>query len=83
MMPPPAPQSAAAHKQAQTARKLINLSTIVGWGGLGSLLLLAPTLGVVLHSATLGGVIAVVGAGGALVGAVVGQIGRAMQGRVI
>jgi hypothetical protein len=79
-----APQlSEQARREQESARKLVNLSHIFGWGGIGVLFVLGPVLGVALHSGTLGVVVAGIGGIGAVVGAVLGQIGRGMQGRVI
>ena len=75
-----------AQQQAETARKaqgLVNLSTIFGWGGLGFLFVLAPTIGIGLHTGTGALAIAGIGAISAFVGAIVGQVGRGMQGRVL
>ena len=81
MIPPN--QSPQAREQAEKARKLVNLSHILGYGGLGLLFVLAPALGIATHSGVLGGALAVLGIIAAIAGAIVGQVGRAMQGRVI
>ncbi len=83
MRPPPPGQSEAAVRQALTAKKLVNLSTILGWGGLGVFVILGPVLAITMHAGLLGGVLSLIGAVAAIAGAIVGQIGRAMQGRVI
>ena len=57
-------------------------SHIFGWGGLGALIVLTPVaLG--LAGGVAGGVVAVLALGSTVTGAVLGQVGRAMQGRVI
>jgi hypothetical protein len=76
-----APPGAA--EDAHKARKLVNLSHIFGWGGLG-LLILGPILAASLRlGGKVGGGLAIVGVLSAIAGAILGQIGRAMQGRVI
>ena len=65
-----------------TARKLVFWSQILGWGGLVVLL-----VGSVVGGRVAGGSGAAVGVGIGLVsvvtGALIGQVGRGMQGRVI
>jgi hypothetical protein len=78
-----APQSPQQQQQLATAKKLVNLSHILGWGGIGTLFLIAPLLGAATHSAVVGIGVAAVGGLSAVAGAIVGQIGRGMQGRVI
>jgi len=84
-MPPAHPQhphhAQWLQKQA-TAKKLVNLSTILGWGGVGVMFVLGPMIAFALHGA-LGGVVIGLGLLCAIGGAVVGQVGRGMQGRVI
>lgn len=77
--PPVSPED---HARAEQARKLVNLSHIFGWGGLG-VMLVGPILGAFAGSGTMA---AILGGGGfvsAVAGAIIGQIGRGMQGRVI
>ena len=79
---PPSFRTLAAEKQAESAMKLVRLSRIfalvgvVLWlpGGCTALVLNYPTLGVFVGA--LGFTVLVVGA-------VLGQIGRGMQGRII
>jgi hypothetical protein len=79
-----APQpSEQARREQQSAQKLVTLSHIFGWGGLGVLFVLAPVFGIALRSGTLALIAAAIGAIAAVAGAVLGQIGRGMQGRVI
>ncbi|MEJ7597721.1 MAG: hypothetical protein WKG01_07425 [Kofleriaceae bacterium] len=78
-----APQPDDARRQAEQARKLVNLSHLLGYGGLGAMLVLGPLLGYALHSIMVGLVIVGFGGVSAVGGAIVGQIGRGMQGRVI
>lgn len=77
---PPPPEFA---ENARKANQLVNLSHILGWGGLG-MLILGPALAAGLGlGGTLAGILALLGVLSAIGGAVVGQVGRAMQGRVI
>ena len=76
MSPPLSPQQ-------QTAKKLVTISHALGWGGLG-LLIFGPIVGfAALHSGKVAAAGAIVGALCAFGGAIVGQVGRGMQGRVI
>ncbi|MGE0547336.1 MAG: hypothetical protein AB7O24_08925 [Kofleriaceae bacterium] len=79
---PNVPMSPELIAREQKARKLVNWSHVLGWGGLGALVVGAPVAGAI--AGAVGGAIV---AGGAVVsaitGAVVGQVGRGMQGRVI
>lgn len=79
----PPPQSEAARRQAESAKKLVLLSHILGWGGLVLLFGGAPAIGAATHSGMAAIVTAAVGGIAAVAGAIVGQIGRGMQGRVI
>jgi hypothetical protein len=79
---PQHPQHAHWLQQQAKAKKLVNLSTILGWGGVGFLLALGPGIAVAVHPG-IGGVLMGLGFLAAIGGAIVGQIGRAMQGRVI
>lgn len=84
-MPPSHPQHphhAQWLEQQAKAKKLVNLSTILGWGGVGVLLALGPGIAVAVNGAV-GGILMLLGLIAAIAGAVVGQVGRAMQGRVI
>ena len=65
------------------AKRLVNLSTLLGWGGIGMMFLLAPIIGIAVKSFPVGAVLCGLGFASAIAGAIVGQIGRAMQGRVI
>lgn len=79
---PQHPQHGAWLQQQAKAKQLVNLSTILGWGGVGFLLVLGPGIAVAVHP-VVGGVLIGLGILGAIGGAIVGQIGRAMQGRVL
>lgn len=70
-------------KNAEQAKKLVMYSHIFGWGGLGMLFVLAPVFGRLTSSGTVGVVVGLLGFASAITGAIVGQVGRAMQGRVI
>lgn len=92
--PPPPPQYAVppSHPQhphhaqylqkQQTAAKLVMMSTIFGWGGVGFLLALGPGIAIAVNG-TLGAALMGIGLISAIAGAVIGQVGRGMQGRVI
>ncbi len=69
-------------KTAEQARKLVLWSHILGWGGLG-VLIVGSIAGGVLAGPTGAGVGAGIGVVSAVTGAILGQIGRGMQGRVI
>ncbi len=79
--PPPAPPAKSA-ADVQTAKKIIVWSRILGWGGLGLVFVLCP-ISVVAGAEEGGVLIATLGFLSAIAGAVLGQIGRAMQGRVL
>lgn len=84
-MPPmqdPAAAHAAREQQRLTAAKLVMLSTIFGWGGIGLLLVVGPALAIAVNG-MLGGIVIGLGLVSAVAGAVIGQVGRGMQGRVI
>lgn len=81
-MHPQHPHHAQYLQKQQTAAKLVMLSHILGWGGVGFLLVLGPGLAMAVNG-MLGAVLMGLGLIGAIAGAVVGQVGRAMQGRVI
>jgi hypothetical protein len=78
-LPPPTPEQLAT---AAKARKLVNLSHVLGWGGLATLI-----VGTIFAGAAGGvaaaGVVASVSGVSVIVGAIVGQIGRGLQGRAI
>ena len=78
----PAAAHAAHEQQRQTAQKLVKLSTIFGWGGLGLLLVAGPALAITVNG-PLGVIVIGLGLVSAIAGAVIGQVGRGMQGRVI
>jgi len=70
-------------RQAQQARTLVTISHILGWGGLGLLLVGAPAMLIAIGSPPGA---AWVGGGGlvlAIAGGIVGTVGRALQGRVL
>lgn len=78
---PPAP-SAEQLQRAATARTLVMWSHILGWGGLVVLFVGAIVGGMLFGVAGASGA-AGLGLVCAVVGGVLGQIGRGMQGRVI
>jgi hypothetical protein len=55
----------------------------LGWGGLGFTLVIGPIIGFSLGSPLLALVLAGLGVVSMVTGAILGQIGRGMQGRVI
>ncbi len=65
------------------ARKLVRLSQWLGWGGLVFTLLIGPILGALSGVIELIFVLMGLGFASMVAGAIVGQVGRAMQGRVI
>lgn len=69
-------------RERQLAAKLVMLSHIFGWGGIGFLFLLGPVL-LATVNVPLGGIVCGLGALAALAGGILGQVGRGMQGRVI
>lgn len=70
-------------KELETARKLVMWSHILGWGGLGLLLVGAAVIGGLTGSITAGFIVAGLGGASAVIGAILGQVGRGLQGRVI
>jgi hypothetical protein len=80
---PPPGYPGGPQPENPTAKRLVNLSQLLGWGGIALLILVGPILGVVAESGTLAVVFCGLGLVSAIAGAIVGQIGRAMQGRVI
>lgn len=70
-------------QKQQTAAKLVMWSHILGWGGLAFVFVGAIGLGILFQSPAAAGVGAGIGMLSAVVGAVIGQVGRAMQGRAI
>lgn len=65
------------------AKHLVIWSKVLGWGGLGTAVLVAPIVGVNVGSTPLGVFLVVLGLVVAIVGGVIGQVGRGMQGRVM
>jgi hypothetical protein len=78
-LPPPSPEQLAT---AARAKKLVNLSHILGWGGLACLLVGTSVAGVA-GGVTAAGIVGTLSAVSVIVGAIVGQVGRGMQGRAI
>jgi hypothetical protein len=70
-------------KEERTAQNLVTASHWLGWGGLFMMFILGPTVGIAADSSTLGGSVSGLGFVCALVGAIIGQVGRGMQGRAI
>jgi hypothetical protein len=86
MMPPGYPgmgYSSMTPEQAARARQLVSISNMLGWGGLGLLFLGAPLIGFLAQSPLAGVVVAGLGVLAAIAGAIVGQVGRGWQGRVV
>ena len=73
----------ASSSESETAKKLVWWSHLLGWGGLGLVFAIGPALGIALSSIKIGGLTAAGGLISAVVGAIIGQVGRGMQGRVI
>ncbi|HUJ59164.1 MAG TPA: hypothetical protein VLX92_11750 [Kofleriaceae bacterium] len=78
-MPPPSPAQLA---HAARARTLVNWSHVLGWGGLGLLVVGSPVM-LAAAGGIAAGTLAGLAAIAVVVGAVLGQIGRGMQGRAI
>jgi hypothetical protein len=78
-LPPPSPEQLAT---AAKAKKLVNLSHILGWGGLATLIVGTIFAGA-MGGVSAAGVVAAVSGVSVIVGAIVGQVGRGMQGRAI
>jgi hypothetical protein len=68
--------------QQARARKLVNWSHALGWGGLGMLIVTTPVVAGVMGAAS-AGVVGGLSGISVIVGAVIGQVGRGMQGRAI
>jgi len=80
--PPPPPAAPVDPQQAATARTLVMWSHILGWPFVGVLILGTPAaakLGGGVAGATVAGISVLC----IIVGAILGQVGRGMQGRVI
>jgi hypothetical protein len=75
--------SPEALETARKAKRLVNLSHIFGWGGLGMLIIGPIMAGALRLGGAVGGGLAIVGVLSAIAGAILGQVGRALQGRVI
>ena len=80
---PAAPVPPHVAERARTAQRLVTISRWLGWGGL--VVLCFGSIGVIVltRSGEAGGAVALLGMVSATVGAIIGQVGRAMQGRVI
>jgi hypothetical protein len=76
-------QNGMSPEQAAKAKKLVTISTICGWGGLLVAIFGSIIAGVAFNSGAAAGVVAVLGIIVCVFGAIVGQVGRGMQGRVI
>ena len=70
-------------EKERKAKTLVMWSHVLGWGGILFMFLVGPAIGVTSNNWVLGGTLIVLGLVGAIAGAIVGQIGRAMQGRII
>jgi len=70
-----------------SARRLVAMSHCLGWGGIAILFVGPPMIAKATRGSSVGfvamGVVATLGLLMAIVGAVIGQIGRAKQNRVI
>lgn len=69
--------------QAAKAKKLVGWSHLLGWGGLGLMFIGSIVVGIVAEQAEPVMFTAGLGFVLAIVGAIVGQVGRGMQGRVL
>ncbi len=73
------PEVAAQHAKAE---KLVKLSQRMGWGGLG-MLVVGSSIAAIAVGPAAAGAVAIASGVSVLVGAVIGQVGRGMQGRAI
>ena len=82
MVPMARPMPPAMIEQEAKAQKLVKLSQRLGWGGIAML-----TVGTTIAALTIGApaavVVGVASGASVLAGAIVGQVGRGMQGRAI
>jgi len=81
-MPQMAPQKPVDPKKEALAKKLVIASHILGYGGL-VLMIGGCVLTAAINNETAGIVVIVLGLLCAIVGAIIGQVGRGMQGRAI
>jgi hypothetical protein len=79
---PGAAADPTANRRAQQAKTMVKASQLMGWGGL-ALIIVGAVAGGMVKSTTLAGALAGLGIISAVAGAIIGQIGRGMQGRVI
>jgi hypothetical protein len=75
----PSPDQVARQARAQT---LVNWSHVLGWGGLASLFVGTGIAGVA-GGPVAGGIVGVLSGISVVVGGIIGQVGRGMQGRAI
>jgi hypothetical protein len=64
------------------AQKLVNISHVLGWGGLG-VMLMGSIAGAIVGGPAAAAMIGTLGFVSAIAGGIVGQVGRGMQGRAI
>jgi hypothetical protein len=76
-------QNGMSPQQAAKARSLVKISNWLGWGGLAMLFIGSPLAGVAANSGVAAGIVAALAIIACIIGAVVGQVGRGMQGRVV
>jgi hypothetical protein len=74
------------------AQRLVTISHWLGWGGILLLFIGGPAAGIIASvnagrgssaPMAIGSVISLIGLLSAIIGAIVGQVGRGMQGRVV
>lgn len=87
MGPAPAPMMPPAMaiemaERAAKAQRLVTWSHVLGWGGLVVLAVGSAVAGVI-GGGVAAGTVAIIGFAAAVTGAIIGQIGRGMQGRAI
>ena len=81
--PPNTPRAPRQSSQESLAKKLVLWSRILGWSGLLIFVLGGPITCIALRTPKAGLIVSGLGLASAFVGGVIGQVGRAMQGRII
>lgn len=80
---PSSPSPQMSPEDETKAKRLVLISHILGYGGLAMLIFGSIAAGILFDSGTAAGATALLGLVMAGVGACIGQVGRAMQGRAI
>ena len=80
---PSSPSSQMSPEDEAKAKRLVSISHVLGYGGLVMLIFGSIAASILFDSSTAAGCVALLGLITAVVGAIIGQVGRAMQGRAI